>query len=443
MSNTRKIHLAGYVMAGPVSGHHGGWRYPGADLNILSPEYYQRIGRTLEAAKFDLLFVPDILAVPDRLAGSRDSQLRYGALGALRLDPMIMLATVATATRYLGLASTISTSYFEPFHVARVMATLDHLSNGRAAWNIVTSFQDAEARNFGKTEHLSRDERYDRAEEFVEVACRLWDSWKDDALVQDRETPLYADPDRVQPINHHGKWFNVEGPLNVSRPPQGRPVFIQAGASNRGKDFAAKWADVIFVTHGSIEQAKTFYADIKGRAEKFGRDPNVLKVLSGFVPAVGETKTIAQERRELIDSLCDPRAGLSTMSYQIGIDLEPYPKDELLPESDTNGVEGHYKEVSEITRKQGLTLSEMGKRYGVGPLRDFFGTGKDVADQMQQWFEAGACDGFMVQMPYAHGGIEDFARLVIPELQRRELFRTEYQGSTLRDHLGLDRPANL
>jgi alkanesulfonate monooxygenase SsuD/methylene tetrahydromethanopterin reductase-like flavin-dependent oxidoreductase (luciferase family) len=220
-------------------------------------------------------------------------------------------------------------------------------------------------------------------------------------------------------------------------------VFIQAGASNRGRDFAAKWAEVIFVTHGSVEAAQDFYRDIKGRAEKFGRDPSELKVLLGFVPSVGETRTIADERRELIDSLCEPEAGLSTMSYQIGIDLEPYPKDELLPQVESNAVDGHYKEVAEVTRKQGLTLSQLGKRYGVGPLRDFHGTGGDVADQMQRWFEAEACDGFMVQMPYAPGGVEDFARLVVPELQKRELFRTEYSGPTLRDHLQLRRPTNL
>ena len=213
-----------------------------------------------------------------------DSQLRYGALGALRLEPQIVLATVAAATRRLGLASTISTSYFEPFAVARSLATLDHMSAGRTAWNIVTSFQQAEAANFGRDDQLSREERYDRADEFVEIACRLWDSWQDGAVVRDKDAPLFADPSKVQAINHEGRYFRVQGPLNVSRPPQGRPVFIQAGASGRGRDFAAKWADVIFVNHSSLESAQAFYQEMKGRAASHGRDPATLKILPGIVP---------------------------------------------------------------------------------------------------------------------------------------------------------------
>ena len=246
------MHLAAFVVAGPVSGHHGGWRYPTADRDLLSVDYYRNIGKVLEDGKFDLIFFADILAIPSRFEGSLDSQLRYGALGALRLDPMIVLAAMAASTTRLGLASTISTSYFHPFAVARAMATLDHLSGGRAAWNIVTSFQQAEANNFGLEDQLSRDDRYDRADEFLDVTCKLWDSWRDGALVRDPATPLFADPALVTPINHHGKWFEVQGPLNVSRSPQGRPVFIQAGASDRGRDFAARWAEIIFVTHGSI-----------------------------------------------------------------------------------------------------------------------------------------------------------------------------------------------
>jgi len=247
----RKMNLAAFVVAGPVSGHHGGWRYPTADRNLLSFEYYRNVGRILEDGRFDLIFFADILAIPNRYEGKLDSQLRYGALGSLRLDPLLVLSAMAASTKYLGLASTISTSYFHPFAVARAMATLDHLSSGRAAWNIVTSFQQAEAANFGLEDQLSRDERYDRADEFLDVVCKLWDSWRDGALVLDAETPQFADPEFVQPIDHRGKWFNVRGPLNVSRSPQGRPVFIQAGASDRGRDFAARWAEIIFVTHAS------------------------------------------------------------------------------------------------------------------------------------------------------------------------------------------------
>jgi FMN-dependent oxidoreductase (nitrilotriacetate monooxygenase family) len=437
----RKMNLAAFVMAGPVSGHHGGWRYPTADRNLLSLEYYRNISRILEEGRFDLIFLADILAIPSRHEGRLDSQLRYGALGALRLDPLIVLAAMAASTNYLGLASTISTSYFHPFAVARTMATLDHLSGGRAAWNIVTSFQQAEASNFGLTDQLSRDERYDRADEFLEVACKLWDSWDDDALVLDVEKPEFANPNLVKPINHSGKWFDVRGPLNVSRSPQGRPVFIQAGASERGRDFAARWAEIIFVTHASIESAKEFYREMKARAAKAGRDPDQMKILPGMVPVVGETAAIADDKRKLIDGLADPRAGLSTLSYHLDIDLSQFPQDRVLPTLDVPGVQGHYKEVAELTQRRGLTLAQAGKQYGVGPLREFFGTGANVADRMEEWFSAGACDGFMVQMPYVPGGLEDFVRLVIPELRKRGLFRREYQGATLRDHLGLVRPA--
>lgn len=441
-SLSRQIKLAAYVMAGPVSGHHGGWRYPSAQHDILNARFYQDLGRQLEAGKFDMMFMPDIQALPRRLGDSLDSQLTHGALGALRLDPLLVLTAIAGSTSRLGLAATISTSYFSPFQVARSLATMDHLSAGRAAWNIVTSFQDAEARNYGLKEQLSRDERYARAEEFVDVTCKLWNSWHDDALKWDRAAPQFADPSRVAPIDHHGKWFDVAGPLNVSRPPQGRPVFIQAGASDRGRDFAAKWAEVIFVTHSSIESAQAFYADIKERARKFGRDPDQVNVLLGMVPVVGETDAIARDKQALLDSLCEPEAGLSTLSYQLDVDLSPFPQDEVLPDLDVAGVQGHYREVAELTRKQNLSLRDIGKRYGIGPLRDFNGSGSTVAARMQEWFDARACDGFMVQMPYLPGGVEDFVRLVVPELQTRRVFREDYAGTTLREHLGLDRPAH-
>jgi FMN-dependent oxidoreductase (nitrilotriacetate monooxygenase family) len=406
------MHLAAFLAAGPVSGVHGGWRHPAANTNLLSIKYYAQIARQLEDSRFDILFIPDIVAIPRRFEGSLESQLRYGALGALRLDPTIVLSTLASITTHIGLASTISTTYNSPFNVARSVATLDHLSAGRTAWNIVTSFQQAEAANFGLEEQLTREQRYDRADEFVEVACKLWDSWQDDALVLDKKTPLFADPSKVRSINHEGQWFKVQGPLNVSRPPQGRPVFIQAGASGRGKDFAARWADVIFVTHSSLDSAKEFYREMKERATKFGRDPSTLKILPGIVPIVGETEAIAQETNQLLSELTLAEAGLSTLSYHLDIDLAQFPQGEVLPDLDVPGVQGHYKEVSELTRQSGLTLRELGHRYGIGPLRDFVGSADKVADSMETWYHAHACDGFMVQTPFAPGGLENFARLV-------------------------------
>ena len=356
------MHLAAFVSAGPVSGSHAGWRHPAADRDITSLGYYTRLARILEDGCFDFVFLADILAVPDRLGDSMDSQLRYGGLGALRLDPMIVLAAMCGATRHVGLACTISTTYFEPFAVARALATLDHLSAGRAAWNIVTSFQQAEARNFGREEHLSRAERYDRADEFMEVSCALWDSWADDALVRDPAAPLFADPAKVRRVDHDGKWFKVRGPLNVSRSPQGRPVFLQAGASDRGRDFAARWAEVVFVTHAAPDAAREFRDDLRARAERFGRRPDDIKVLPGIVPIVAETNTMAQERRTLLESLAHPQAGLSTLSYHLDIDLSQFPQEEMLPVLDVPGVQGHYREVADLTRRSGVPLRELGRR---------------------------------------------------------------------------------
>lgn len=434
------MHLAAFVVAGPVSGCHGGWRHPAANTQLLSASYYTQIGQLLEQGRFDMLFLADILAIPRRYENSLESQLTMGALGALRLDPMVVLSLIAASTKHLGLASTISTSYFDPYSVARSLATLDHLSAGRAAWNIVTSFQQAEAANFGLTEQLSREERYERAEEFVQVACKLWDSWGDDALKLDTATPQFADADQVRSIDHQGKWFNVQGPLNVSRPPQGCPVFIQAGASGTGKDFAARWADVVFVTHSSLESAQAFYSEMKDRARHYGRNPDELKILPGIVPIVGETESIALEQEKILSDLTQPEAGLSTLSYHLDIDLAEFPQDEVLPDIDVPGVQGHYKEVAELTRKTKMGLRELGHRYGIGPLRDFVGDGDHVAHNLQRWYEAKACDGFMIQVPYLPGGLENFVRLVVPRLQDKGLFRKEYDGTTLRDHLGLTRP---
>ncbi len=440
---SRRMNLAVFASAGPVSGSHGGWRHPQATGDLLTAAYYQDLGRLLEAGRFDLVFLADILAVPDRLGDSLDSQLRYGALGALRLDPLVVLGLIAGATRHVGLACTVSTTYFEPFAVARSMATLDHLSGGRAAWNIVTSFQEAEARNFGRDEQLSRERRYDRADEFMDVVCALWDSWQDDALVRDRDTPLFADPSRVRRVDHDGSWFKVRGPLNVSRSPQGRPVFVQAGASDRGRDFAARWAEVVFVTHSAPDPACAFRLDLRTRAERFGRDPDQIRVLPGVVPIIGETAEEAEELRGLLESLSHPLAGLSTLSYHLGVDLSRLPQDEVLPETmDVPGVEGHYREVAELTRRTGMSVAALGQQYGAGrTAQGFAGTAQAVADRMQAWWEARACDGFMLQIPYLPGGLERVVRLLVPELQRRGLFRTEYTGATLRDHLGLTRPS--
>ncbi|WP_019925828.1 LLM class flavin-dependent oxidoreductase [Nocardia sp. BMG111209] len=432
-----QMHLAAFVTAGP--GRPGGWRYPGSVPGWLNQSYYQNIARTLEAGRFDLAFFADILSVPDRFGGSTDTQLRNGALGSLRLDPLHVLASMGAVTDRLGLAATVSTTYAQPYTVARSFATLDHLTGGRAAWNIVTSFQESEARNFNRDSQFPREQRYERADEFLEVAGKLWDSWDDDALVLDTATPLFADPERVRAVDHAGEFFTVRGPLNVPRPPQGYPVLIQAGASAKGKDFAARWSDVIFCSHASLESAQAFYAEIKERAAAHGRDPRQLKILPSITPIIGPTTEIARRLHDELFDLVPPLGGLSTLAYHLDVDLSTFPLDERLPDVEVPGVEGHYREVREITERDGLTLRQLGKQYGGRVEGGFVGTAAEVADGLEQWFTGGACDGFTIQAPYQPGGFEDFTRQVVPELQRRNLFRTEYTGSTLRDHLGLSR----
>lgn len=434
---TSQMHLAAFVTAGP--GRPGGWRHPASVPGWLSADYYQNIARTLEDGRFDLAFFADILSVPDRFGSSTDSQLRNGALGSLRLDPLHVLSSMGAVTRHLGLAATVSTTYAQPFTVARSFASLDHLTGGRAAWNVVTSFQESEARNFNRDEQFPREKRYERADEFLEVAAKLWDSWDDDALVLDADEPLFAEPAKVRAIDHKGDWFTVQGPLNVPRPPQGYPVVIQAGASAKGKDFAARWSDVIFCSHASLESAQDFYREIKERAAAHGRDPRQVKILPSIAPVVGATTAIAQQTADLLFDLVPPLGGLSTLAYHLDVDLSTFPLDERLPDVEVPGVEGHYREVREITEREGLTLRELGKQYGGRVEGGFVGTATDVADGLEQWFTEGACDGFMVQAPYQPGGFEDFTRQVVPELQKRGLFRTEYEGATLRENLGLDR----
>lgn len=435
----RQMHLAAFIIAGP--GRAGGWRYPSSESDWLNPAYYQKIAQTLERGRFDMAFFADILAVPDRFQSSTDSQLRYGALGSMRLDPTLVLTSMASATRHLGLVATRSTSYFQPYELARSFATLDHLSTGRSGWNVVTSFQDAESRNFSLREQIPKNERYDRADEFLEVVHQLWDSWEDDALVADREAPLFADPAKVHEIHHQGKWFDVRGPLNVPRPPQGYPLIVQAGASDRGRDFAAQWADVIFASHDSLDTAQRFYKEMKERVVRKDRSPDSLKILPAATPLVGETRAIAEAKREVLRDLTHAEPGLSTLAYHLDIDLGQYPLDAPLPDLNVPGVKGHYDEVREATDREQLTLRELGLRYGNRYEGGMVGSGKDVADQMQHWFEEQACDGFMVQAPYQPAGFEEFVRYVVPELQQRKLLRTEYHGETLRENLGLERPA--
>ncbi len=435
---TRKqIHLAAFMNAGPMG--TVGWRHPEARPDFLSAAYYTDTARLLEDAKFDLVFVPDSLAVPRSLGGRFDPAVQYGA-GTPRLDPIPVLSLMASVTSRLGLAATTSTGYNEPYNVARSFATLDHLTDGRAGWNVVTSFQDAEAQNFGHEKLRPRAERYARAEEFLEATTQLWDSWSDDALVLDKETGQLGRPEEVHAIDYVGHHVSVQGPLGVPRSPQGYPVIVQAGASPSGRDFAARWADVIFCSHESLASAIDFYGDVKERAAAAGRNPDHVIILPAAATVLGTDEADANRKHQAFEELVEAEAGLSRMAYHINVDLTQYDLDGPLPDMEVAGVEGHYREVLEHARANNLTIRQLGKWYGARTEGYMVGSAADIADRMEQWVDQGAADGFMVVATQVPTAFEEFATQVVPELQRRGRFRTDYEGATLRENLGIPRP---
>ncbi|MFW7267617.1 LLM class flavin-dependent oxidoreductase [Gluconacetobacter sp. Hr-1-5] len=438
MSTKGRICLAGFLNAGPQG--TAGWRHPDAAPDFLSAAYYTRVARMLEDACFDMVFIPDALAVPRSLSDSTAPAVTWGA-GTPRMDPMIALGAMAGVTSHIGLAATMSTSFNEPYNIARSFATFDHLSGGRAGWNVVTSFQDAEAQNFGVDRLPPREARYDRAEEVLQATTRLWDSWADDALVEDRGSGLFGVPEKVSDVAYRGEHVRVRGPLAVPRPPQGYPVIVQAGASPRGRDFAARWADVIFCSHESLESAIAFYADMKSRAAAWGRDPEQLKILSATSVIVGTSEDEALRKKRIAEDLVLPEAGLSRLAYHINVDLTRYDLDSPLPPLEEVGIDGHYREIVEFAQRENATLRQLGKWYGARSEGNMVGTPRQVADAMIEWQGRGAADGFMIIPTHVPGAFDDVITLLLPELRRRNVVRTAYEGTTLRDHLGLSRPA--
>jgi FMN-dependent oxidoreductase (nitrilotriacetate monooxygenase family) len=431
----KQMHLAGFCSH--IVQSNGLWRHPKTSLDFLKPKHYQEVASILERGKFDIIFFGDSLAIPDRHGKSLEFALKHGSGGTARLDPILVASIIAVSTEYIGIGVTRSATYYHPFDLARIFATLDHLSFGRAAWNVVTSSGNSEAQNFGFDQHLEHDIRYDRADEFMEVAFKLWNSWEKDSLCLDKQNGIFADPSRVNYVHHLGKWFASRGPLTVPRSPQGRPVIIQAGSSERGKEFAARWAEVIFEIQLTPDLMKTFYQDVKSRMKKYGRHPQECKILTTVMPFVGETEAIAQDKQSFYNELGNPLVGLSSLSSNVGYDFSQHSLDEPLRNMKVKGSQGLFDMVINLSQIEGgLTLGDAGKYYGRGFLvPQIVGTASQVADQLEALFKDEACDGFMISPAYLPGAFTDFVDFVVPELQKRGLFRTQYVGKTLRERM--------
>jgi len=439
----RQIHLSAFLIAGHVAHSHALWRHPETELGFLQPEIYQNTAQILEQGKFDLVFFADRLAISDGYGQNLEVGLHYGDQDAARLDPVPVLAMMAASTQYIGLGATRSTTYYHPYQVARTFTSLDHLTRGRVAWNVVTSVNNGEAQNFGLEEHLEHDQRYDRADEFMEVAFKLWNSWQEGAILLDRENGIFADPSKVNYIHHQGEWFKSRGPLNVPRSPQGHPVIIQAGSSGRGKEFAARWAEVVFTIQPNLTRAKDAYTELKSRMAEYGRAPEDCKILTAVMPFVGETEAIALTKQSLHNELVHPLVGLSTLSNHTNYDFSQHSLNEPVEKLEIPGMRGMFDLVLKLSQEEGLTLGDIGKLYGASVLvPQLVGTPTQVADQLEMMFQAQACDGFVVSPAYLPGAFEEFVKFVVPELQRRGIFRTEYTGKTLREHFGLKYPEN-
>ena len=422
--------------------HVAAWRHPQAHMQ--SGTNFAEMVETAQLAergKFDLLFLADSAAV--NLSGSADVRGRMGKV--VKFEPMTILSALAAVTKNLGLVATSTTTFNEPYTLARQFASLDQISGGRSGWNLVTSNNEQDALNYSREAHLSHSDRYDRAIEFADVVNGLWDSWDDDAFIRDKEAGVFFDPAKMHVLNHKGAHFQVRGPLNVACSPQGRPVLVQAGASGTGRDVAARLAELVFTAATTFEQAKEFYDDVRTRIPRFGRSQDQVKVMPGFYPVVAPTASEAQEKYDYLQSLIQKPVGISILEHTIGVHgLDKIPLDGPVPEmADTNGPLSRQRLLLEQARRDKLTFWEL-CLANAGPRGHALsiGTPSQVADEMEHWFKDGAADGFNVMPAWLPGSLKDFVDLVIPELQRRGLFRTEYEAMTLRENLGLPRPIN-
>lgn len=430
----RKLLKLGALIHG-VGGNISGWRHPDvpADASVSFP-FYKQQAQTAEAGKFDLLFIADGLYINEQ---SIPHFLN-------RFEPITILSALAAATTHIGLVGTLSSSYSEPFTVARQFGSIDHISGGRAGWNVVTSPLEGSARNYSKPEHPSHDERYQIAEEYLDVVRGLWDSWEDDAFIRDKESGVFFDPNKLHRLNHQGKYFSVEGPLNIARSRQGHPVVFQAGSSESGKRLAAQSADAVFTGHDTIEEAKAFYKDVKDRTVHAGRSRDDIVILPGIGPIIGTTQEEADRKYEELASLVSIEKALDYLGrFFDHHDFKQYPLDEPFPELGDIGANSFRSGTDKIKRNAkelGLTLRQVALRSAT-PRTAFIGTPEKIADLIQRWYEEEAADGFIISPPLP-GLLQDFVDLVVPILQERGLYRTEYESDTLRGNLGLRVPVN-
>jgi FMN-dependent oxidoreductase (nitrilotriacetate monooxygenase family) len=423
----------------PTTIHTGAWRYPGAwpDANFNFP-HIKRLAQTLERGKFDAFFMADHMAVLNM-----PTKALKRSHTATSFEPFTLLSALSQATERLGLAATASTTFDTPYHIARRFASLDHISGGRAAWNVVTTSNPDAALNFGMDEHMEHSQRYRRAREFYDVVTGLWDSWADDAFIRDVENGIYFDPDKMHVLDHKGEFLSVRGPLNIARPIQGWPVIVQAGASEPGRQLAAETAEAVFTSQASLAIGQAFYKDVKGRAEKLGRSRDHIKILPAAFVVVGDTLEEARRKRDKLDSLVHPDSGLASLSIALGHDASGFDLDGPLPEiPETNASKSGRERTIEMARNENLTVRELAQRVGGRTGLSFIGTPKMIADQMHEWLETEGSDGFTIQFPFLPMGLDDFVNQVVPELQRRGIFREEYEGKTLRENLDLPRPGN-
>ena len=440
----RQMTFVAFLQAQNCTNLASSWRHPDSRNDTWSPAYYRHLARVLEEGKFHLGFFDDRLSMPDMYGRDHAHTVEHG-IRCVKMDPITTLMVMGMATTRLGLGATYSTTYYEPFHVARVFATLDLMSEGRAAWNVVTSLNDGEAQNMGLDRVVEHDLRYDRADEFMEVVLGHWDSWEDDSILQDKVTGRFADATKVHRLDHNGNFFKSRGPFTVPRSQQGHPMIIQAGQSPRGKRFGSRWGDLIFLNYPNIEIGKKEYKAFKEDVAKFGRDPEHVKITPAIYTCIAATQAEAEDKYALINKLPTEGDALSLLSEALNFDFATKDMDEPFTTDELEGIQGLQAIRDRVVQLSGksnptvrdfITFSQRGR-----PRDPIVGGPKEVADKLEEWFEERACDGFVFAASYVPGSYEDVVHHVIPELQRRGLYHKDYAGTTLRENVGVPVPA--